>query len=335
MANTLGELRTDINDWLEETLPVSRVNGAINNGIESLWSTLIRASVSMFVGGPISLSLTSGTEGVILISVADPTGALTLSSATSGALDAHSIFAKYTLVTESGTETLPSAAASLAVNALDVGVVESPAFVSGSIGWNCYGYSTLGSTTTYAKQNDTPILFGTDYQEPDDGFVNGPEYPLVPTENTTGDDICYIRHLECQMPDLGYKQYDAADISSVLMRKVSRNISTTSQYQNYYWDLINQRQLEFRPALGVDLAPRYFYVKRPRRLRFDNSPLPFLTVPCTEFLQAYAMARLSISIREYDASKAWDEVAERERTRCELLVNDMNHVKNQFITPYL
>lgn len=335
MIDTLAGLRDDILEWLEESNLTDRATSAINDSIESLWMTLMRTTVSMFVGGPIGLTLSSGTEGVILVSVADPTVAPTAGVATSGSLDAHSVAVKITLVTESGTETLPSPSTTQACLAGEVASITSPSYVSGAIGYNVYGYSTLGPTTTYAKQNDEPVSFGTAYQEPDTGFVNGPELPLVPTENTTGDDICYIKLIEAQMPDLGYKQYDAAAIDSLLMRKAARNIPTgNSQYQNYYWDLINQRQLEFRPALGTSLTPRYFYVKRPRRLRFDNAPLPFLTVPAVPFLKYNSLSLLSISIREFETAKAWAEKAENERGQLELTVMQMNQNKNQYITPY-
>lgn len=336
MIDTLGSLRASVLEWLEgsEGVPSSRANEAINDGIESLWETLMRASLSLFMGGPVTVTINAGAERLNLVTIADPTIAPALSAVTSGALDAHSVAVKYTYVTESGTETLPSPSSTLAVLVNQVGSAASPAYAANAIGWNCYGFSTNGPTTVYAKQNDEPIPFGTDFQEPDSGFINGPELPLPPTENTSGDDICYIRHLECQMPDQGYRTYQAADIDSLVMSRAAGSLATSSPYQNFYWDLINQRQLEFRPTPALTFNPRYFYIKRARRLAFDNSPLPFLTIPSVAFLRAYALSALSLSVREFESADAWESRAEKERTRCELAVVQMNRPRNQYITPF-
>ena len=333
MPNTLGTLKAEVQEWLEEgsSIPDSRYNAAINDGVESLWSTLMRASISLFMGGPVSLSIDTATQGVILVSVADPTTAPTVTDVVEGSLGSHTAVCAYTLVTESGTETMISGTTSHSTAANNVASVAAPTFTEGAIGWNCY----MGSTAArLAKQNDEPILFGVAFQEPATGEIDDPDLPLPPIENTTGDDICYIRHLEAQMPDLGYKAYDAADIGSLLMRRAGRNVATSSEYQNFYWDLINQRQLEFRPTTALAWNPRYFYIKRPRRLAFDNAPLPFLTVPSVAFLRYWALSLLSLSIREFKSADAWEAKAEKERARCELTVVQMNHVKNDYITAF-
>lgn len=332
MPDTFGELKAQVLEWLEESLlPTSRLNAACNDAIESLWSSIVTTYVSAMVVGPVSVSLSSGTDGVILISVSDPTTAPTLGSVTSGNLDQHGVVVAYSLVTESGTETLISDTASATIAALDVCSVTSPAFVSGAVGWNIYAGST---SSRLCKQNETPWPFGTDYQEPDSGFADNPNSALPPVENTTGDDICYIRMMENAMPDGGFKKYDAADIDSLLMRRVSSSIAASSVYQNVYWDLVNQRQLEFRPKLALTITPRYFYVKRPRRIIFDNAPLPFLTIPSVAFLRSYALARLSLSIREFESAAAWEGLADKERLKAEQVVAQMSRPKNQYITPY-
>lgn len=330
MPNTFGELKAEVLDWLDETVPESRTRNAINDAIESLWETLIRAAIGLFVGGPTSLSVAAAAERTTVTSVTDPTTAPTLSDVAVGNLAEHAIVVAYTLVTESGTETLISSTSSRTVPINNICSVASPSFVESAVGWNCY----MGSPTgRLAKQNEVPILFGNAFQEPVTGFVNEPENPSPPTENTTGDDIFYIRHLEVSLTSGGYKKWDGADIDSLLMQRAARGIASQSQYQSYYWDLINQRQLEMRPAAGQAMTPRYFYIKRPRRIRFDSAPLPFLTVPSTAFLRYHALSVLFLSIHEYEASTAWSEKAERERARCELAVLAMNRPKNQYITP--
>lgn len=341
MPATLGTIKGSIQDWIDgETIPDRRFNSAINNAIESLWSSIINFNVGLMMHGPVSLDLTTGTEGIYLVSIIDPTVALTVSEALSQdpARAQETLDISYTYVTESGTETMlgPVTTHTLSVPGR-IAAVHPPQIVDGAFGWNLYARDT-SSVGNLVLQNDAPLPFLTtssEYQnEPESGWLNDPSLPQPPIENTTGDDICYIRHLECQMPDLGWKSYDAADVDSLMMRKVARFVSSGSQYQNYSWDLINQRQLEIRPALGTDLTPRYFYVKRPRRLRYDNSPLPFLTVPATAFLEAYASSRLLLSIREFESAQAWGLIAEQERQTCLKVVLDMNRPKMVSITPF-
>ncbi len=332
MPDTFGSLKAEVLDWLDETaMSVARLNSACNDAIESLWSTMVTTYVSTMIVGPVSVALSSGTDGVILISVDDPTTAPTLGSTVEGNLDTHSVIACYSLVTESGTETLVSPTSSATIDPLSICTVTSPSFASGAIGWNCYAGSTSGRMS---KQNEQPIQFGTDFWEPDTGFTDVPSNPSPPSENTTGDDICYIRLLENEMPDGGMRKYDAGDIDSLMMRRASRSIAASSVYQNIYWDLVNQRQLEFRPKLALSITPRYFYVKRPRRTIYDSAPLPFLTVPSMAFLRSYALKMLSLSIREFESAKAWDSIAEAERLKTELVVAQMSKPKNQFITPF-
>ncbi len=339
MNDTLGSLKVEVREWMEEeTLSDTKCNSAINDGIESLWMTLLRATVSMFVGGPISLSIESGTEGVILVSIVDPTVAPVVSdvAASDAALASHTVDVAYTFVTESGSETMLSPVTTHTTGVGLLAAVHPPTLVTGAMGWNLYARSF--GTGSLVKQNEAPLEFlntgGAYVYEPETGYINDPGLPQPPTENTTGDDICFIKHLEAQMPDQGWKAYDSVDIHSLAMRRLARNVASSSEYQGYAWDLVNQRQLEFRPQTATAWSPRYFYIKRPRRLRYDNAPLPFLTVPSTAFLRYFAMSRLSITIREYEAAKAWAEVAEAERTRLELAVLQMNSVKNEYITQF-
>src|SRR5215813_8504472 len=106
--DTLGSIKGEIRDWLDEDLPDSRLNSAVNDGIGSLWLSLMKASMSLFLGGPIDLHFTTSSN--ILITVFDPTTAPTVSD--TPALDtgkaAHTIRAGVTYVTESGSETLMS-----------------------------------------------------------------------------------------------------------------------------------------------------------------------------------------------------------------------------------
>lgn len=325
-------MNAEVVKWLRGSkVDASQVNDAINDGIESLFMTLIRACLSIFMGGPTNLSLSAADQRTAVVSIANPTTAPTITDVVSGALAQHTVIAGYTLVTESGTETLISATTTHAVPINDVANVASPAFAAGAIGWNCY----CGSVSTrLAKQNDEPIPFGVDFIEDDSGITNSPDDPLPPTENTTGDNIFYIRHLEVTTTSGILKAYNQGDLDSDMMRRFAASLASTSEYQNYGFDLINQRQIEIRPAMGTSITARYFYIVKPRRLRFANSPLPFPTVPSTEFLRHFALSAIFLSLREIHVAAAWDAKAEKARTRCELAVTAMNRPKNQRVTPY-
>lgn len=328
--DTLGSLKTSCLRWLDETVDDEIVNDAISDAIESLWKSAMQASPDLFMAGPLTVAIAASIEGVIIVSVADPTTAPTLTDVVAGALASHAIVAAYTLVTESGTETLISSTATRTVPINNVCSVATPAFVEGAIGWNCYMGDPAGRL---AKQNDAPIRFGDAFEESTNGFANEPQLPSPPTENTTGDDIFMIRHLEMQMPNGGYRAYDGADLDSLMMRRMSRSTPAASEYQTYYWTLLNQRQLETRPATGTALTFRYWYTKRPRRLRFDNSPLPFLTFPSLAFLRNHALSALFLHCKEFDTALAFDTKAEAERQSAVLSIAQMSHTKNQWILP--
>lgn len=330
--DTLGSMRASVVDWLRGARVSSdMVDGAINDAIESLFQTLTRASLSIFMGGPVNLTLSAGTDGAIIVSVADPTVAPTLSDVVSGALAQHAIVATYTYVTESGTETLISGTTTRTVPVNNVLSIASPAYASGALGWNAYVGSVSGRLV---KQNEEPIEFGVAWQEDDTGYVNGPDEPGIPLENTTGDNIFYIRHMEVQTTSGALKTWTQADIDSDLMRRFGVMAASSSEYQNYAFDLLNQRQLEIRPALGATLTARYFWIVKPRRMRFSNSPLPFPTVPASEFIRQKALSDVFLGLREVQISNAWEAKAEKSRARCELAVTMINRPKNQKVTPY-
>src|SRR6266446_4591963 len=194
MPDTLGSLRAEVQDWLAgDTVPDARINTAINDGIESLWLTLIRACLSIFMGGPSNVSFSAASERTTLVSITDPTAAPAASNVAGGALGNRNYFITFTYATESGTETLESLVNPFAATLNNLCQVQSPAFSEGAIGWNCYAGSVTGRR---AKQNDEPIRFGDDFLEPESGFSDEPQLPSPPIENTTGDNIFYIRHLE-------------------------------------------------------------------------------------------------------------------------------------------
>lgn len=325
-------MRASVVGWLRGSLVTdSMIDDAINDANDSLFTTLVRSSLSILMGGPTDLVLSQDDQRATVVSIADPTVAPSITHVVSGALAQHTVIAGYTLVSDSGTETLISPTTTDVVPINDVASVTSPSFVSGAIGWNVYAGSV---STRLAKQNDEPIPFGTAWIEDDSGVVDDPDDPSPPNENTTGDNIFYIRHMEVQTPSGACQAWNQGDLDSDMMRRLAASLSSGTVYQQYGFDLINQRTVEIRPTMGSAITPRYFYIVKPRRLRFDNSALPFPNVPSTEFVRSFALSAVFASIREWKASEAWEKKSDAARSRCELAMAATNKPKNQRVTQY-
>lgn len=324
-------MRASVSSWLRSTVTPGVIDDAINDAVSTEFMALLKASLSILMGGPTNVTLTAASERTTLTSLTDPAVLLTITDTVSGALAQHTVIAGYTLVTASGTETLISGTTTRVVAANNVADVAAPAFVADAIGWNCYAGATANRL---CKQNTEPIPFGTDFIEDDAGISNNPDDPLPPTQNTTGDNIFYIRHMEVLTSSAVLKSWNQGDIDSDMMRRLGLTIPASSEYQNYGFDLINQRQLEIRPALGSTLTARYFYIIKPRKMKFDGSPLPFPTVPDEKFIRCSALSDVFLSLREYKASEMWEKKAAQELSMCVQAVVAMNRPKNQRVTPY-
>lgn len=344
IPNSLGDIRAQVTRWLMgEGLQPAQINDAINDGIESLWNSLILAVLQIFMKGPVNVTFQSGSERTTVVTITDPSAAPTATDADTSTLPAITYQIAYTYATESGSETnlSPTLVYVRAINKL--ALVKIPITdVAGAFGWNLY----VGTdTANLVKQNDAPILIlasppsvpvvQQSYEEPPTGFVVAPFGPPPPTENTTGDNLAYIRHLEFQVPNAGYQAYNSADLDSIMMRRFASQVATSSPYQQYAWNLIDQRQLEIRPAAGTTFTSRYFYIVKPRRLAFDNSPLPFPTIPSTEFLRDYALGLLFLSLHEYESADRWEAKAERRRLEAVRAVSQINGNVNDRVTPYM
>src|SRR5262245_6146240 len=329
--DTLGTLKAEIEDWLDEDLPESRVTSAVNDAIESLWTSLMRISVSTFISGPVDVTFNSASN--LLITVRDPTTATVVSDVPSSdpGKAAHTVRVGYTYVTDSGSETLLSPITSWSVATGQLASVHYPAQIAGILGWNLYASDIAGGLLIL--QNPQPLGWDNYFTEPESGYNHDPNGPYPPTENTTADDICYIQHLEVQLPDTGFRAYEQADIASLMMRRFAGALATSSVYQNYAYDFINQRQVEIRPSPVTPINSDLFYVKRPRRLAFDKAPLPFLAFPSIAFLRDFALAKLALSIREFDSAKGWGQSAEMERHRLEIAFTQLRSPKHNYISP--
>ncbi len=281
-----------------------------------------------------NLSFNAGDERKTVVSIADPTVAPTLSQSAGGTLPAHTLFVAYTLVTESGSETLPSTTSQLAVSLNNLGAAAAPAYVSGAFGWNLYAAVADGGRL--ALQNKAPLDFNANWQEPPSGVVSAPDLPSPPTMNSTADDIVYINALEVQNPDSTWTRWSGADLDGLTMKRASATIAPNSSYFPYFYDLVNGSTFEVRPALGGSAVPRYFYTKKPRRLIFNNAPIPLQRYAgATECVRDYAVAKVKMALEEFEGAQGW--MASASATRAEILstVNLMNRNKVQRITPFM
>ena len=330
--HTLGSMKAEVERWMREAVADLIKADAINDSIEALWEKVILVHIGMFMQGPVNISFANASERAQLVSIPDPTSAPTGSTVASGALGGRTYSITYTLVTESGSETLESPELSQVVPANDVAVVDSPAFVEGAIGWNCYAGLTSGRR---ALQNQEPLTFGINFQEDDTGFLDEPERPSPPTVNNTADDVFYIRHLELQHPDGTFRAWNQVDIDSTLMRQASAILSGTSTFQNYYFDFINHRTLEVRPATGAAHTPRHFYIQKPRRLRFDRATIPFTAIPHVAFIRYNSLSLIHGSLQEFAAANYWEGKAQGELQSIVLALNQSNFPRHQYVTPFM
>ena len=332
--DTLGSIRGEILGWLrgdyatDTDLPI--VNAAVNDAIEDIWNAMIQVQLARFFGldSPVSFTLPSGAERVQLVSITDPTAAPTVGGVAGGGLGARTYLVAYTYVTESGSETLPSPATSQAIGANNFAQTTAPTPVANAIGWNCY-VSVSNNAALLGLQNQNPLPFGVPFTETAVGFVDYPgaqQQPGaiqsassatpasvgVPSENTTADNVSWITHMEVRTSDTLLRSWNQFDINSELFRRYGRELSSASEYQTYVWDLINGNRLEFRPSAGMTFTPRYFYIAKPRRLRYDQGAIPYTQVTGVhEFIVDKAIARLKLGVEEYAANQAWNGEAQQ------------------------
>ena len=328
-------MKAAISRWCREPIDDDIATDAVNDSVEKLWLAIATANMSALLGGPVqNVSFSAGDERKTIVSIADPVAAPTLSQAAGGTLVAHTLFAAYTLVTESGSETLPSPTASLAVLLNNLGSVAPPAFVQGAIGWNLYAATADG--TRLALQNAGPLDFAATWQEPPEGVTSSPDLPSPPTMNGTADDIVCVNVLEVQNPDNTWTRWEGADLQGLTMTRAERMIAPNSTYAPYFYDVVNGSTFEVRPALGGNAIPRYFYTKKPRRLRFNQAPIPLQRYSgSTEAVRDYAIAKVKMGLEEFEAAQGWMANAAALQAQILSTVNLMNRNKVRRITPFM
>jgi len=335
---TLGSMRAKIYLWLmgDAQGQDELINDALNAAIKSGYNFMMLYQLSRFMPetGPVTFTLSQGTEQTQIITIPNPTAAPTGATVVAGALPLRTYLVSYTYVTESGSETLPSPVLTLVVPLNDLAAITAPPppFPDTSvIGWNCYA-----GQNSPALQNDQPLSFGVAYQEPTTGFQDYPtSQKTPPTYNTTADNIAYINHLELQQPNGLWSAWNQADIDSILMRRYAATIPMASQYQSHAWDLINGNTLWIRPAPGLTVTPRYFYVSKPRTLRYDQALIPYQSVTgFTDYVKYKTLMDVKLALDEYLSNEGWKTA--RDEAKLEIINNltQQNWAKNDRITRY-
>lgn len=329
---TYADMMAEIQDWMSEVLGESRMISAINDAVQSLWQSVMLVHLGYFLGGPVNVSFAAGADFATITSINDPTDPPVASNVVqANALGVRTLRVAYTLVTESGSETLMSPSTDWTPAVGNVTNVAPPAFVEGTIGWNLYAQL---NTARRARQNSQPISYDQSWREPLNGISQLPTLPEPPVVNNTADDVFYIRQLELAMTGGGFRTIEQGDIASSIMQKLGRSIASPSEFQTYMVDLVNQTTLQLRPAAGATINPRYFYIRKPRRARFKQATFPFQTLDYWAFVRYKAMATLKATLEEWEGSKGWDEKAELERTRLMQVLLEAQGQNNQRITPY-
>lgn len=342
MTDTLKSLRTEIQlecrgDFSGSQEEDTIVNAAINDAVESIWMSMMSVHLARFFGAdsPVTFSLTQGMERFRVVSIVDPTIAPTVNQVAGGALaDAIQFTVGYTLVTESGSETLLSPTTLTAARTPNnVFQVVSPANPGTAFGYNVYA----GPAGQLALQNQQPIPFGTNYTEPItewQGYPTSEQTP--PLSNATADNLSWIQHLEVRTSDTLLRAWNQVDIDSEVMRRMARTLSTASEYQHYVWELTNNGVLEFRPQIGSNFTPRYWYVAKPRRLRYDQAEVPYVNiVGVHKYVKAQAKSDLYLGVNEFLNSQGWGQKAAMEKTDIQTALLMELWGKNSRVVPFL
>jgi hypothetical protein len=342
---TLGELAAEVTNWMKGDLrnPQGQmiIRDAINDAISSIWMSAITVKLARFIGSnsPVQLSIASGTSRIQFTSIPNPVAALAIATQAGGNLPSRSVQAGFTYVTESGSETLVSTLATTVAAANTLTVITPPAFpgppaLPGCIGWNLYAGSTQN---TIGLQNQQPLPFNANWIEPLTGIQDYPQAQQAPpTENSTCDNLAYIEHLEMQLPDGTYSALNQASLDSEIMRQLSRIVPNASQYQTFCWDIINGKTFEIRPQTGLAINAQYWYVIKPRRLRYDPAKIPYESIQGVhEFVRDFAVMKGKLSLEEYLAFQAWQSLVEAGRTNVISALNQENFNLDNIVRPYL
>jgi hypothetical protein len=340
VSDTLKSLRTEIQlecrgDFSGSTDEDTIVNAAISDAVEKIWMAMMQVHLAKFFGvdSPVTFSLPANTERVRIVSIQDPTVAPVLATVAGGALVPRTYLVSYTYVTESGSETLPSPISTLLVGAGQLLQVAAPLNPPNNVfGWNLY----VG-VLNQALQNQQPLPFGVQINEPPSGFQDYPTNEQVPPiTNTTADNLSYIQHLEIRNSDTLLRAWNQVEIDSQMMRRMAATLPSASEYQTYVWELTGNGVLEFRPMTGSAFSPRYWYIAKPRRLRYDQAEVPYVSIMGVhEYIKSRAKASLYLGVNEFLNAQGWKGEAGEQMLQVQMTLMQELWGKNCRIVPYM
>jgi hypothetical protein len=331
MTDTLKSLRAEIQlecrgDFSGSPDEDTLVNAAINDAVETVWMAMMEVHLAKFFGAdsPVTFALTQGMERFRIVSITDPSIAPTVNQIVQGALVDAAVFSVgVTFVTESGSETniSPLTVTAARVNN-NVFQVVSPANPGNSFGYNVYA----GPAGQIALQNQQPVPFGTNYTEPNTEWQGYPTFEQTPPLiNNTADNLSWIQHMEIRNSDTLLRAWNQVDIDGEVMRRMARTLSTASEYQTYVWELTGNGVLEFRPTIGSSFNPRYWYIAKPRRLRYDQAEVSYVSIMGVhKFIKAQSKADLYLGVNEFINAQGWDGKADKEKNAIQMsLLQDL------------
>lgn len=342
MVDTLRSIRSEIQlecrgDFSGSPDEDIIVNAAINDAIETIWIAMMQCNLAKFFGvdSPVSFNLPANTERVRIVSIADPVVVPVVNQVAGGVLNDAAVFSVgYTLVTESGSETnISPLIVTAARNANNLFQMVSPGNPGTAFGYNVYA----GPAGQLALQNQQPVPLGTNYTEPVTEWQGYPTFEQTPPlTNTTADNLSWIEHMEIRTSDNLLRAWNQADIDSIAMRQMAATLPTASEYQSYVWELTGNGVLEFRPMTGSAFTPRYWYVSKPRRLRYDQAQVPYVSiVGVHKFIKAQAKSDLYLGVNEFMNGQGWEQKADKEKMAIQMALMMESWNKTTRVVPYL
>lgn len=342
-VDTLGALAERVKRKINE--PVGRdkmqvIYDDLADGIESLWMSMLLATLSKWCKGPVTQVIAANTTTTQLISVPDPTSAPTAFSVAGGNLASRTVYLSYALVTSSGSTTKISPLNGLVLVASHLAHLATPLVPAITdippdvIGWYAFaGLNPDGSDQ--GQQSPVPLLLNQDWWEPPAGLTAAPNAPSAPSVNTTGDNIFAIERMDVRNVDQTWTSWLQTNMGSTFWTEFQHRVPTTTTWAPMVYDLIDDHQLEVRPGPGYTASATYFYVAKPRRPRFPQSRLPFTSVAREAFLFKYGVGQYLRGIYEFEASDRWLKDAEDERLRIVLSINQGNWNKDTTVRPFM
>lgn len=338
-ANTLGSMGARVTRWAREKVNTDTLNDAVNDAIESLWMAAQLATLSKFTKGVITQEMVTGQTVTTLVSIADPIVPLTTATVAGGTLPARQLTLTYTLVTDSGSETLPAPAVVIAQAANSICSVTPPLpdAQGEALGWNIYVREgiggTLGTGPLPVLMNVTPLPFNRPWLEPQVPPAQTGAVP--PHANTTGDNIFGISRIDVTNQNGTKTNWNQADVASLLFTDAQKTVPFASTYQPQVFDLLGNSQIQVRPALGQNVTLDMFLILRPRRLQYPSSRIPFTSFPNQRYIFCRALSDVLDSLYEDEAADRWAQKAKEELNTVTLSILGENWFKNTTVKPYL